>query len=495
MSSFLEFLIISQIFSDKYFLLQPSEIISVRYRHSAIPYHPLCEPALKRLGLYQISQMRHISVDRFLIAALVERWRPETHTFHMPVGEMTITLQDVSCLWGLPIQGDPIIGESDAMWGPTIEKYLGIPISEQRMQQKKRKKKGTKDVVITYSGYSISLPMLRERFHAMPANPTQAQIEHYTRAFVLDLLGSVIFQDATGKGVPAMYLQFLKNLEEHQQYNWGAAALAVLYRALCMGAETDTRQIAGPVLLLQLWSWTHLTVGRPIDRDNNPPKWGTPDLESSPAYGAKWCTRHLFPSLPRNAGIQHYRNQFDLVCEGWVTWCPYDQVMHLMPMRVQNDRPFWLARIPLIYFWVIEYHYPDRVMRQFGLFQTIPPPLPNKEAEVRRLHKIKHASSRTCDWSVVHRDFVGEYSDSAQRMVVEDRPDDPGNLPAYHQWFQQEGMHTVFLDGHYEVGFDGTIPRFCDTVEVTGYVSSKSALDRVVCKIFTFFYSCLLTLN
>ena len=53
------------------------------------------------------------AINGSLIAALVERWRPETQTFHLPFGEMTVTLQDVSVLWGLPIQGVPISGISD----------------------------------------------------------------------------------------------------------------------------------------------------------------------------------------------------------------------------------------------------------------------------------------------------------------------------------------------------------------------------------------------
>lgn len=47
-------------------------------------------------------------IDNSLITALVDRWRPETHTFHMPCGEMAPTLQDVSYLLGLPIAGDAV---------------------------------------------------------------------------------------------------------------------------------------------------------------------------------------------------------------------------------------------------------------------------------------------------------------------------------------------------------------------------------------------------
>lgn len=48
---------------------------------------------------------RRFPFDRSLLTALVDRWRPETHTFHLPFGEMAPTLQDVSLLLGLPIVG------------------------------------------------------------------------------------------------------------------------------------------------------------------------------------------------------------------------------------------------------------------------------------------------------------------------------------------------------------------------------------------------------
>ena len=48
------------------------------------------------------------NLDRSLLTALVDRWRPETHTFHLTCGEMALTLQDVAYLLGLPLVGTAV---------------------------------------------------------------------------------------------------------------------------------------------------------------------------------------------------------------------------------------------------------------------------------------------------------------------------------------------------------------------------------------------------
>ena len=59
-------------------------------------------------GLYRI---KHVTLDWDLITSLVERWRPKTYTFHLPIGEMTITLQDVTIILSLQIHG-PLVTDT-----------------------------------------------------------------------------------------------------------------------------------------------------------------------------------------------------------------------------------------------------------------------------------------------------------------------------------------------------------------------------------------------
>lgn len=48
---------------------------------------------------------------------LVDRWRLETHTFHLPCGEMAPTLQDVTFLTKLPCTSFPMAAyDTPAMW-------------------------------------------------------------------------------------------------------------------------------------------------------------------------------------------------------------------------------------------------------------------------------------------------------------------------------------------------------------------------------------------
>ncbi|XP_040962458.1 protein MAINTENANCE OF MERISTEMS-like [Gossypium hirsutum] len=69
-------------------------------------------PYLELAGFGLVALIRSSDLRFNLLSALVERWRPETHTFHFPCGECTVTLEDVAVQLGLPIDESPVTGVS-----------------------------------------------------------------------------------------------------------------------------------------------------------------------------------------------------------------------------------------------------------------------------------------------------------------------------------------------------------------------------------------------
>nr|XP_009630027.1 serine/threonine-protein phosphatase 7 long form homolog [Nicotiana tomentosiformis]XP_016497814.1 PREDICTED: serine/threonine-protein phosphatase 7 long form homolog [Nicotiana tabacum] len=74
----------------------------------AHPLHPRIIRRLQDTDFYRIIEIGQLQFDRALIMAMIERWRPETHMFHLPNGEAPITLEDVEVLFKLPVDGLPV---------------------------------------------------------------------------------------------------------------------------------------------------------------------------------------------------------------------------------------------------------------------------------------------------------------------------------------------------------------------------------------------------
>ncbi|CAN0899971.1 Serine/threonine-protein phosphatase 7 long form homolog [Linum grandiflorum] len=70
-------------------------------------------PYLQEVALLPFEGLATFTPDLHLITALMERWIPETNTFHMYHGEVSITLQDVAHLTGSSVSGDALYVEYD----------------------------------------------------------------------------------------------------------------------------------------------------------------------------------------------------------------------------------------------------------------------------------------------------------------------------------------------------------------------------------------------
>jgi hypothetical protein len=79
-------------------------------------------------------------MDNASLTALVDRWRPETHSFHLSCGEMTITLEDVAMLFGLRVDGYAVTGHINPQdWRDIVEALVGVRPGEPQEGVKDRK--------------------------------------------------------------------------------------------------------------------------------------------------------------------------------------------------------------------------------------------------------------------------------------------------------------------------------------------------------------------
>ncbi|QHN82001.1 uncharacterized protein DS421_20g691860 [Arachis hypogaea] len=97
---------------------RPRLLLPRRVRHT-LPPPDATIPYLAGVGFGDTVLLRDFTFDNSLISALVERWRPETHTFHLPWSEVTITLQEVVYHLDLRAHGNPIGSASVTSVGGT----------------------------------------------------------------------------------------------------------------------------------------------------------------------------------------------------------------------------------------------------------------------------------------------------------------------------------------------------------------------------------------
>lgn len=301
---------------------------------------------VKKSGFGYLRLIPAISLDNPLISALVERWRRETNTFHFTVGEMTVTLEDVGYLLGLPIDGEPVIGVTYTTCEAVCVKYLGK----------------APDAGYT-SGGMVKLSWLKENFSECSQDASVEEIEHHTRAYLLYLVGSTIFSTTTGNKVPVMYLPLFEDFGEAGKYAWGAAALSFLYRALGNASLKSQSTISGCLTLLQCWSYYHLNIGRPRLKHD-------PVHECFP-FVLRWKGKQSGPTSNRD--VAYYRKLLDSLKASDVEWYPYGNISHtVIPANVVNSLILGRSKTMLICFDKAERHLPDRCLRQFGMNQTIP---------------------------------------------------------------------------------------------------------------------------
>ncbi|KAH1202852.1 Protein MAIN-LIKE 1 [Glycine max] len=293
--------------------------------HSLGRLVPAIEGLVAGTGLSPLIACSVDTGDRGILSAFVERWHRETSSFHLSVGELTITLDDVSSLLHLPIIGDLHAFEplhvDDAV--QMLVDLLMVSPESARAE------------TVQCHGPYVRLQWVRDIYER------RFQAGHWTtaaRAYLLHLLGCTLFANKSATNVHVVYLEALHDLSMTERYAWGVTALVHMYVQLNDASMSHSRQLGGYITLLQehFPSVVDSTVDQEYDKDS--------------LHACRWiATKKTVKSIRTPS----YRERLDRLQIPDVCWIPY---------REHREGP------------VAVYYRPERVVRQFGYMQTIPDP-------------------------------------------------------------------------------------------------------------------------
>ncbi|WVZ82407.1 hypothetical protein U9M48_029673 [Paspalum notatum var. saurae] len=352
-------------------------------------------------------------LDRSLLTALVDRWHAETHTFHMPCGEMSPTLQDVSMILGLPLTGDPV--------GPRVITDDWMDDLQERFALVDRDPvHGPLTAHPHVAGPSKSwLMQFRAEYLADDADDNS--VSRSLEAFLLWMFGYIMINNSHGNCVDRVLMPYARAIAEAEDdevptWSWGSAVLAATYRGLCDASckSEPHSTLTGCPLLLQLWAYERFSVGRPMvdlepyddgfygDEDDERPTMATLWIGRK---GAHKQVRRVYPRLVDN---------FDKLCAQDVMREPYSTELVAMraPLGLSSlctrDAHLWLTMAPMMY---------------GG----------QSDEAVRIQTAVAYPS---CTWLVKLAPWIGYWADAGEQVVVPDGPHTDESFRAYLAWYQ-----------------------------------------------------------
>ncbi|CAN1173095.1 Protein MAIN-LIKE 2 [Linum perenne] len=216
----------------------------MRQRSTSLHWSPQYQSFLERCRLLGVRAVLGHTPCKELVTTLIERWRPETNTFHLVPGEATITLEDVEVLTGLPTTRRPlIVFPDDRPVDDICEQWLDVKPPRNAIQ-----------------GRTVRLAWVKRLFDHLPDGATAEVITYHARAYTWVLVVGVLLADRNGDHIQVHHLQLIGDPMIASTYSWGSAVLAWLYKVMgraaffSAGSMRGTGDIGGFTLLVELWA-------------------------------------------------------------------------------------------------------------------------------------------------------------------------------------------------------------------------------------------------
>ncbi|XP_028094224.1 protein MAIN-LIKE 1-like [Camellia sinensis] len=257
-------------------------------------------------------------VNKVVVSAFVERWQPETNTFHLLFGETPPTLNNVSVILGIPVIDKSVsckmLSNVDA--ANLLVEALGVTVDEANVALK------------VAWGQSIKVEWLRQWFR-QDWHTCSSNVFAFSYGFVISCF---------------LYL--------------GAAPLAFLYQQLCTATRYAVKQMAGYMTLLEAWIYENFFGARPHPNL---------DYKEDQSRVFRWICRTQ--SGLSMCILQRLQEDLHRLEAHDVIWDPYHDKCIEHPF---SDVTYYSGCIKCMQ--IVELYHPNKVLRQFGKVKTIPSP-------------------------------------------------------------------------------------------------------------------------
>ncbi|XP_026450890.1 protein MAIN-LIKE 1-like [Papaver somniferum] len=223
---------------------------------------PRVREIIENSGLYAAVENSVIAYDNAAVSCFCERYYGEVDTFQFPFGEMALIPEDARQILGLQVEGkytgdkfkkildwDKIYALTKKLFGWDKDTTFGLFVKGKKYPKREFKLKTIRKM---YAG-SLERDGVNQLLSVFEVRVTAA-------AYLLYVLGSVIFPDSKRNRVSVNLLQLLDPLEEVSRYSWGTAIIAHLNAELAKASRERTSQMNGNLALLRLnfvWIYKH----------------------------------------------------------------------------------------------------------------------------------------------------------------------------------------------------------------------------------------------
>jgi len=331
---------------------------------------PSFEPIWKKSSIFEPIMCSTLQIPKCndTIFALAQRWCPETNSFLLPWGEVTVTLEDILVLGGYSVTGDSVLSENKSKELLEIEaKLLNECLKIARSTRKK-------------SSHSPWMDVWME-------NGSEFEHEAFLSLWLSRYVLSADSFDAINKNVFPIAVRLARGTK----IALAPAVLASIYRDLRLlkayvetfGDHDDGNatkvKLWAPLQLLQVWIWERFPTLSPE------PKAITHGLSRLARWNKAKISREVDVGLAIDSAKESFRWRPYSTCLNNWSCCAklYPEKARWVPVGCESDLDLQsharcIRVSELVGLDSFQQYLPHRVAMQFGFDQDIPLDVPRR---------------------------------------------------------------------------------------------------------------------